>query len=94
MFHGRHLPHCGTVKYGTFQDDMEADATFSRKWENKEFDEFLFATSGFEQWMIITREAVGGEAVGGEAMSDGDKMRLRIPLFHKVLKTIIEFHEV
>ena len=71
----------GTAKYGKFQDDMEADATFSRKWNKKDFDQFLFATSGFEQWMIMTREAVGGEAI-----ANGDKARLRISLFHKVLK--------
>ena len=72
----------GTAKYGTFQDDMEADATFSRKWKNKEFDQFLFATSGFEQWMIMTREAVGGEAI-----SDGKIERLRISLLKLLDRT-------
>ena len=53
----------GKFKYGVFQDDVEADATFSRKWKNKDYTQFLFSTGGFEKWMVMSREAVGGNAV-------------------------------
>lgn len=52
----------GTDSYGNFSDDFTVSSTFSRTWNGMNFDEFLFATSEFGEWMIMTREAVGGDA--------------------------------
>ena len=52
----------GSEEYGEFVDDVSAESSFSRTWNDKNYDQFLFATSDFSAWMIMSREAVGGDA--------------------------------
>ena len=55
----------GTDEYGLFVDDHKSNSTFSRTWSDQDYNEFLFATAGFEHWMIMEKSAVGGPLVSG-----------------------------
>lgn len=50
----------GTDAYGTFRDDPVADATFSKRFDDIPFTEFLLATGDFEHYLIAKRESVIG----------------------------------
>jgi len=49
----------GTDVYGTFTDNFLSDSTFSRKYDDIVFDQFLFATGSFSRFLIMTPDAVG-----------------------------------
>ena len=65
----------GSQQYGTFVDDINASGTFSRSWKGKTYDEFLFSTSGFEKWMIVTRDSVGGRVGVTDTRHYADELR-------------------
>ena len=56
-------------------DDINASGTFSRSWKGKTYDEFLFSTSGFEKWMIVTRDSVGGRVGVTDTRHYADELR-------------------
>ena len=53
----------GSDEYGDFEDDYLVDKTFTRKWNRDEVTEFLFASGDFSEWMIMSKESVGGSAM-------------------------------
>lgn len=51
----------GFSEYGAFVDDPQADSTFSKKFDNEQFNQFLFITGDCDKWLIATKDAVIGE---------------------------------
>lgn len=50
----------GTAEYGTFVNDPLHASSFSRKFDDMEYTEFLFASGDCQRWLHSTKEAVLG----------------------------------
>jgi len=48
----------GSEAYGTYVDDPTIDSTFSKRFDNINFNQFLFSTGDRAKWLVATKDAV------------------------------------
>jgi hypothetical protein len=65
----------GSSVYGTFVNDPVSDTTFSKQYDNINYNQFLFSTGDGAKWLVATKDAVFGGGSSGLSEWYGNQQR-------------------